>query len=65
LARGGAVLVLCPEIGLTPQLVERFERRFDAAIAALHSGLTDVQRARERRGAHRDRHALRGVHAAA
>ncbi len=46
LALGGSVLVLCPEIGLTPQLVERFERRFDAPIAALHSGLTDVQRAR-------------------
>jgi primosomal protein N' (replication factor Y) len=46
LARGGSVLVLCPEIGLTPQLMERFERRFDAPIAALHSGLTDVQRAR-------------------
>ncbi len=46
LARGGSVLVLCPEIGLTPQLLERFERRFDASIAALHSGLTDTERAR-------------------
>jgi primosomal protein N' (replication factor Y) len=46
LARGGSVLVLCPEIGLTPQLVERFERRFGVPIAALHSGLTDVQRGR-------------------
>jgi primosomal protein N' (replication factor Y) len=46
LARGGSVLVLCPEIGLTPQLLERFERRFDAPIAALHSGLTDAARAR-------------------
>jgi primosomal protein N' (replication factor Y) len=46
LARGGSVLVLCPEIGLTPQLLERFERRFDASIAALHSGLTDAARAR-------------------
>jgi len=46
LAQGGSVLVLCPEIGLTPQLLERFERRFDAPIAALHSGLTDVARAR-------------------
>jgi primosomal protein N' (replication factor Y) len=46
LAAGGAVLVLCPEIGLTPQLLARFERRFDAPIAALHSGLTDSERAR-------------------
>jgi primosomal protein N' (replication factor Y) len=46
LERGGAVLVLCPEIGLTPQLLERFERRFNAPIAALHSGLTDGARAR-------------------
>jgi primosomal protein N' (replication factor Y) len=46
LAAGGAVLVLCPEIGLTPQLLERFERRFDAPIASLHSGLTDGERAR-------------------
>jgi primosomal protein N' (replication factor Y) (superfamily II helicase) len=46
LQRGGSVLVLCPEIGLTPQLLERFERRFAARIAALHSGLTDTERAR-------------------
>ncbi|MEO8315918.1 MAG: primosomal protein N' [Pseudomonadota bacterium] len=46
LQRGGSVLVLCPEIGLTPQLLERFERRFAASIASLHSGLTDTERAR-------------------
>ncbi len=46
LQRGGSVLVLCPEIGLTPQLLERFQRRFAASIAALHSGLTDTERAR-------------------
>jgi primosomal protein N' (replication factor Y) (superfamily II helicase) len=46
LAQGGSVLVLCPEIGLTPQLLERFEQRFDASIASLHSGLTDTERAR-------------------
>jgi primosomal protein N' (replication factor Y) (superfamily II helicase) len=45
LARGGSALVLCPEIGLTPQLLERFMRRFAASIAALHSGLTDTERA--------------------
>jgi primosomal protein N' (replication factor Y) (superfamily II helicase) len=46
LARGDSVLVLCPEIGLTPQLLHRFEQRFNAPIAALHSGLTDSERAR-------------------
>jgi len=44
IARGGSLLVLCPEIGLTPQLVERFQARFDGKIAALHSGLTDRER---------------------
>ncbi len=44
-AAGRQSLVLVPEIGLTPQLVERFRRRFRAAgIALLHSGLTDRQR---------------------
>src|SRR5690606_33310395 len=47
LSRGGSVLVLCPEIGLTPQLLERFQERFDAPIASLHSGLTDAARGRE------------------
>ncbi len=45
LARGQQSLILVPEIGLTPQLVERFRRRFPAAtIALLHSGLSDLQR---------------------
>jgi primosomal protein N' (replication factor Y) len=38
------VLVLVPEIGLTPQLVERFRQRFAVDIAVLHSGLNDSQR---------------------
>ena len=46
LARGQAALVLCPEIGLTPQLLQRFEQRFAVPVAALHSGLTDSERAR-------------------
>jgi len=49
------VLVLAPEIGLTPQLAERFEHRFGARVAAYHSGLSDNERARvwmrARRGA--------------
>ena len=46
LARGQQVLVLAPEIGLTPQLAERFERRFGARVASYHSGLSDKERAR-------------------
>lgn len=44
LARGQQVLVLVPEIGLTPQTIERFESRFDCELAILHSGLSDTQR---------------------
>jgi primosomal protein N' (replication factor Y) len=39
-------LVLVPEIGLTPQLIDRFRRRLDANIVAMHSGLTDTERLR-------------------
>jgi primosomal protein N' (replication factor Y) len=44
LARGEQVLVLAPEIGLTPQLVDRFRARLGVSPAVLHSGLTDTQR---------------------
>jgi primosomal protein N' (replication factor Y) len=44
LARGRQVLVLVPEIGLTPQLVARFERRLATRVAMLHSALTDRMR---------------------
>lgn len=33
-------IVLVPEISLTPQLIDRFARRFGNAIAAIHSHLT-------------------------
>jgi primosomal protein N' (replication factor Y) (superfamily II helicase) len=47
LAAGRQVLVLVPEINLTPQLIERFTRRFvGRRIVALHSGLTPAQRLR-------------------
>jgi primosomal protein N' (replication factor Y) (superfamily II helicase) len=38
------VLVLIPEISLTPQTIGRFENRFNHVVVALHSGLTDKQR---------------------
>lgn len=44
LARGQQVLVLVPEIGLTPQLLARFRQRFPVAISLLHSGLNDQER---------------------
>ncbi len=45
LAHEQQALVLVPEIGLTPQLVSRFQRRFqDTLIAVLHSGLNDQER---------------------
>ncbi|OBX34514.1 primosomal protein N' [Halomonas elongata] len=37
-------LVLVPEIGLTPQTLERFRKRFQVPVVALHSGLTDHER---------------------
>ena len=44
LERGLQVLVLVPEISLTPQTLQRFTQRFDCNIVAFHSGLTDKQR---------------------
>ncbi|MCG8371791.1 MAG: primosomal protein N', partial [Proteobacteria bacterium] len=38
------VLVLVPEIGLTPQLVARLRKRLGIEPALLHSGLSDVRR---------------------
>ncbi len=45
-ARGRQVLILVPEIGLTPQLLDRFRRRLAAPMALLHSGLSDLERER-------------------
>ncbi|MCI5065920.1 primosomal protein N' [bacterium] len=39
LAQGGSVLILVPEIALTPQLVDRFRTRLSYPIAIIHSGL--------------------------
>jgi primosomal protein N' (replication factor Y) len=41
IARQRQVLVLVPEIGLTPQLVRRFEQRLGMAVTLLHSNLSE------------------------
>ena len=46
LAQGRQVLVLLPEIALTPQTLARFEARFAAPVVALHSGMGDAERDR-------------------
>ena len=47
LARGGQVLLLVPEINLTPQLESRIAARFpDAGLVSLHSELTEAARLR-------------------
>ncbi len=53
LAAGQQVLVLVPEINLTPQLEARFAERFPGRVlASLHSGLTPAQRLRHWLQAH-------------
>jgi primosomal protein N' (replication factor Y) len=44
LASGRRALVLVPEIGLTPQLVQRFAARLNTSLAVLHSALSDADR---------------------
>jgi primosomal protein N' (replication factor Y) len=44
LEAGRTVLVLVPEIGLTPQIVHRFQQRFGDVVAVLHSGLSAGER---------------------
>ncbi|MFT5879991.1 MAG: primosomal protein N' (replication factor Y) [Moritella sp.] len=41
---GKQALVIVPEIGLTPQTISRFKKRFNVPIVALHSGLNDAER---------------------
>jgi len=47
LRQGRGAIVLVPEIGLTPQMVARFQERFGDTVAVLHSGLTIAQRREE------------------
>ncbi len=46
LARGQQVMLLLPEINLTPQLEARFRGRFAAPVAVFHSALADGERRR-------------------
>ena len=41
---GGEVIVLVPEIGLTPQMIERFKGRFGDSVAIIHSKLSFGER---------------------
>jgi primosomal protein N' (replication factor Y) len=40
LKRGRSAIVLVPEISLTPQIVDRFKRRFGEVVAVLHSRMS-------------------------
>src|SRR5205823_3150810 len=44
LAQGRGVIVLVPEIALTPQIVARFSERFGDTVAVLHSQLRPAER---------------------
>ncbi|MGR5064531.1 primosomal protein N' [Photobacterium sp. DNB22_13_2] len=44
LAAGKQALILVPEIGLTPQTINRFRRRFNVPLETIHSGLNDTER---------------------
>jgi primosomal protein N' (replication factor Y) len=44
LARGKSVIVLVPEIALTPQLASQFVGRFGTQVTVLHSGLSEGDR---------------------
>ncbi len=44
LEKGKQALVLVPEIGLTPQTINRFTQRFNVPVAVIHSGLNDSER---------------------
>lgn len=39
------ILILVPEISLTPQMIDRFQSRFNVAVVTLHSNLSEKKRA--------------------
>lgn len=44
LAQGKQALILVPEIGLTPQLIERFSSRFSEKMVVIHSHVSETTR---------------------
>jgi primosomal protein N' (replication factor Y) (superfamily II helicase) len=44
LNQGKQILVLVPEIGLTPQMISRFESRLNTRVVAIHSQLNETQK---------------------
>ncbi len=44
LDKGKQALILVPEIGLTPQTINRFKKRFNLAVEVIHSGLNETER---------------------
>ncbi|MCY9805151.1 primosomal protein N' [Vibrio scophthalmi] len=44
LETGKQALVLVPEIGLTPQTINRFRKRFNVPVEVIHSGLNETER---------------------
>ena len=44
LDRGRHCLILAPEIGLIPQLVDRFQKRFGTQVMEYHSGISENER---------------------
>ena len=44
LQEGKQVLLIVPEIGLTPQTLARFQARFDVPVLCWHSALSDTER---------------------
>lgn len=46
LQQGRQVLVMVPEIALTPQMIERFQQRFQVPILPLHSKISEAQKTR-------------------
>lgn len=53
LAQGKSVLMMVPEIALTPQMLDRFYKRYGNCVSVLHSGLSIGEKADEWKKIHR------------